>query len=144
MDADEPWRRPGARILLHGRAAQWTRRGCHALHMLLVVYGLAGWLAPSPAWLVLHMVFLPGLAAVWAVNGGVCPLNNLESRLTTGRWRNPGNPDEGGFLKGLLARYLGLEPTERQMAWLTYGLMAAAWLLSAGHLALRWDAAAPS
>ena len=112
------------------------RIGCHALHMALVVFGLLGWLVPNTGWLIAHLVFLPGLATVWLVNDGVCPLNNLEAYLTSGSWRT-GDPEEGAFLRIAVQRYLRLYPSQAQMNAVTYVLMGLVWLLSSVHLALR-------
>ena len=122
--------------ILIGAAAKGTSLALHALHMALVIFGVFGWLMPSEPWLIVHLIFLPCLIAVWYVNNGVCPLNNLEARLLTGTWRDPANAEEGGFLRAIVVRYLKLEPTQAQMDAITYAIMMLAWLLSWGHLAL--------
>ena len=124
-----------SKLIVGGAAAVGLRVACHAFHMLLVFYGLLGWLIPSEPWLIAHLTFIPGLLAVWRVNDGVCPLNNLESFLTTGVWRNSANPEEGSFIRAVVARYLTLEPTQKQMDTVTYAIVAAVWLLSCLHLA---------
>ncbi len=121
--------------IVTGLAASILRTSCHALHLGLVLFGLLGWTAPYAGWLIAHLIFLPGLAAVWLFNDGVCPLNNLEAFLTTGAWRSA-NPEEGAFLRTIVERYLGLHPTQSQMNAVTYGVMALAWILSAAHLAV--------
>lgn len=120
--------------LVTGVAASALRTFCHALHMLLVVFGIFGWLIPNEPWLMAHLIFIPGLIAVWRANDGVCPLNNLETYLTTGTWRNPANAEEGAFLKTIVERYLKLTPSQAQMDQITYGVMGGAWLLSFAHL----------
>ena len=122
--------------LITGAAATALRTSCHALHLALVIYGLLGWLIPSAPWLIAHLIFIPGLIAVWRANDGVCPLNNLESFLTTGLWRNPSNAEEGSFLRVIVERYLRLTPTREQMDEVTYGIMALVWMLSWFHLTL--------
>jgi hypothetical protein len=127
---DEAVRAP----LLTGRAAELMRVVCHGLHMALVFYALLGWLVPSTTWLIAHIVYMPALIVVWMLNKGVCPLNNVESWFTTGRWRNPENAEEGSFLVRIVERYLNLYPTQRVMDAITYGLMALVWALSWLHL----------
>ena len=122
--------------IVTGAAAKGTSLALHAHHMVLVFYGLFGWLIPSEPWLIAHLIFIPGLIAVWRVNDGVCPLNNLEARLLIGTWRNPANAEEGGFLRAIVIRYLKVEPTQAQMDMITHAIMGAVWLLSWGHLAL--------
>jgi hypothetical protein len=126
------WRVP----LVTGEAAGALRVFCHGLHMALVFYGLLGWIVPNASWLVTHLIFIPGLITVWVLNNGVCPLNNLESLLTSGRWRNPDNAEEGSFLLVIVERYLGLQPTQGLMDRITYGLMALVWALSWLHLGM--------
>lgn len=126
------WRVP----LVTGEAAGALRVFCHGLHMALVFYGLFGWIVPNAVWLVAHLLFIPGLVAVWVMNSGVCPLNNLESLLTTGRWRNADNAEEGSFLVVIVERYLGLNPTQGLMDRITCGLMALVWALSWLHLGM--------
>ncbi len=117
-----------------GKAAEALRTVCHWLHIGLVFYALLGWALPSATWLIVHLVFIPGLVAVWLVNRGSCPLNNIESWLTTGRWRNADNAEEGSFLVAIVERYLGLHPTQRQMDLVTYAMMALVWGASWVHL----------
>ena len=105
--------------------------------MALVFYALLGWLIPNTSWLVAHLIYMPTLVVIWVLNKGVCPLNNIESRLTTGRWRNPENAEQGSFLVTIVERYLNLHPTQRQMDAITYALMALVWVLSWIHLSAR-------
>jgi hypothetical protein len=123
-----------ARPLVTGAAAKALGVGYHALHVALVFFGLLGWLIPSAPWLITHLIFIPSLIVVWALNKGVWPLNNLESRLTTARWRNPANAEEGSFIVAIVARYLNLHPTQRTMDHITYALMALARGFSWLHL----------
>ncbi len=122
--------------LVTGEAAGGLRVFCHGLHMALVFYGLFGWLVPNASWLIAHLVFIPMLVIVWVANAGVCPLNNLETLLTSGRWRDPDNAEEGSFLVTIVERYLRMRPTQGLMDRVTYGLMAFVWMLSWLHLAL--------
>jgi hypothetical protein len=132
---DEASRAP----LLTGKSADAMRIFCHGLHIALVFYALLGWLVPSVPWLIAHLVYMPALVIVWVLNKGVCPLNNIESRLTTGRWRNADNAEEGSFLVTVVERYLNLHPTQRQMDLVTYALMALVWALSWVHLGALQD-----
>ena len=56
--------------------------------------------------------------------------------MTSGRWRDPGNAEEGSFLIVIVERYLGLRPTQGLMDRVTYGLMAFVWMLSWLHLGM--------
>ena len=45
----------------------------------------------------LYLLLLPAIMAQWYVNHGSCVMNNFESWLRSGRWRDPSNPEEGGL-----------------------------------------------
>lgn len=109
----------------------------HGLHMALVFFGLLGWVIPQDDWLIAHLIFIPGLLLVWRLNENSCPINNLETWLTTGRWRDPTNVEEGGFVRAAVARYAGLELSEPMMNSIIYGLMGLTWVFSWLHLWLR-------
>lgn len=126
-----------ARPLLTGAAAVLMRSISHGLHMALVFFGLLGWIVPQNDWLIAHLIFIPGLLVVWRLNENTCPINNLETWLTTGRWRNPANVEEGGFVRAAVARYMGIELSETVMNNVIYGLMGLTWLFSWLHLWLR-------
>jgi|JI9StandDraft_2_1071091.scaffolds.fasta_scaffold20296_3 hypothetical protein len=125
------------RPLITGRAASTLTGLCHYLHTALVIFVLVGWLVPVADILLVHLAFVPMLVVTWLLNANTCPLNNIESRLTKGVWRDPENREEGSFLVVLVEKYLGLHPTQGLMDTITYLLMGAAWLLSLGHYALR-------
>lgn len=125
------------RPLITGRAASTLTSACHYLHTGLVIFVLVGWLVPVADVLLVHLAFVPTLVVTWLLNANTCPLNNIESRLTKGVWRDPENREEGSFLVVLVEKYLGLHPTQRLMDIVTYALMATAWLLSLAHYSLR-------
>lgn len=122
--------------VITGRTAVLFSRTCHVIHVALVAFVLTGWLIPLRDVLVAHLVFVPALILTWLLNRNTCPLNNLESRLLRGVWRNEENREEGSFLLVLVESYLHLHPTQRAMDAITYALMGFCWLLSVGHLSL--------
>lgn len=105
--------------------------------MGLVIFVLTAWLLPVTAILQAHIAFVPLLVVTWALNGNSCPLNNIETWLTKGTWRDDMNREEGSFLVVAVETYLKLHPTQRQMDMITYALMAVAWSLSLAHLSYR-------
>ena len=125
------------RPLIAGRAASTLTGMCHCLHTGLVIFVLVGWLVPVSEVLLVHLAFVPMLVVTWLLNANTCPLNNIESRLTKGVWRDPESREEGSFLVVLVEKYLGLHPTQGLMDIVTYLLMATAWLLSLAHYSLR-------
>ena len=77
------------------------------------------------------------MVAQWRLNKNSCLLNNTESFLRTGQWRDSRNVEEGGWLKTLAENTLGLKLAHWQVDALTYAVMALLWLLGLGHF-LRW------
>ncbi len=112
---------------------------CFWTHLAVFGFVLTGWLYPFVPALVFYLLFLPAMFLQWRVNRSSCMLNNLESLLRTGRWRNPQNREEGAWLKTLLGDTLGIQLTRRQMDRVIYSVMLLLWLLALGHL-LFWYA----
>jgi len=108
--------------------------------MGVMLFILLGWVVPVDSVLMIHLALVPSLLLIWYVNGCSCPLNNIESFLLKGMWRDPDNREEGSFLVVVVEQYLGMQPTQRQMDLLTYLIMALAWVFSALHLWLRMEA----
>lgn len=125
------------RVLVSGAPARLLSTACHSLHLGFVVFVLVGWLVPVTSILQLHIAFVPLLVVTWALNENSCPLNNIETWLTKGAWRDDTNREEGSFLVVAVETYLKLHPTQRQMDMITYALMAVAWTLSLVHLSFR-------
>ena len=71
---------------------------------------------------------------MWQVNEGSCVLNNIETLIRSGRWRNPKSREEGAFIKTLIEDVTGLELTKRLMNGVIYCLISVFWVLAAGHL----------
>ena len=94
---------------------------------------LAGWLVHSDAFLVAYMVLLPAIATQWYVNRGCCVLNNIESWIRTGRWRDPDNFEEGRFLLMICYWLLAIRPDPVLLDRLSYSSVLALWLLAFGH-----------
>lgn len=109
---------------------------CHATHLAIVAYALLGWLVPDRDALFAYLVIMPLFIIQWRLNRDSCALNNLETWLTSRRWRNPENAAEGGFLIEALDRHAGIRLTATQMNALTYAMMALCWLLGLGHFTL--------
>lgn len=123
---------------LQARAARdglgWT---CFALHIAIVAFSALGWLAPWRWVLIVYLVYVPFIVVQWQLNRGSCILNNIESLIRTGRWRDPGNAEEGAFLLRLVEDVFGFHPTHRQMNVFIYAIVSIFWGLAAGNLWLR-------
>ena len=75
---------------------------CFLIHFLPLVYVATGWLAPWRGALIVYLVFVPAMFLQWKLNKSSCVLNNIESLIRTGRWRNPDNREEGAWLRTLV------------------------------------------
>jgi|SRR5579864_3142379 len=109
-------------------------RLCFWLHFAVMLYILVGWVAPSRAALIFYELFLPAVAAQWWFNQNSCVLNNLESKIRTGSWRSPANPEEGAWLLTLLQRWFGIPITPFQVEVLTYAVLALLWAVGLWRL----------
>lgn len=110
-------------------------RACFVIHICFLIFIVTGWLL-RPL-LIVYLVFLPAMVLHWYVNKGTCVLNNLESLIRTGRWRDPANCEEGAWLKTLIHSVTGLSFTISQVDRITYAVIATLWGLGLWHL-LGW------
>ena len=107
---------------------------CFALHFAIMVFIIVGWAIPQDRVLQFYLVFLPVVVAHWQFNKNSCVLNNMESLLRTGRWRDPGNAEEGAWLAGLIRSVLRIELRPAQLDAFVYVVMALFWGLGLNHL----------
>ena len=105
-----------------------------ALHLGVGGFVLTGWLLTSFEALTFYLVLLPVMAAQWALNRRSCLINNLESWLRTGRWRDPCSREEGRFLEMLCDRMFAMRPGPIAVDRLSYATVILLWLLALGHL----------
>jgi hypothetical protein len=108
---------------------------CFYLHFAVLIFIVAGWLSPWHALLVFYLFFLPAVYLQWQLNQDTCILNNTESWLRTGQWRNKiANPEEGAWLLTLVTNVTGWRITSFQINLLTYCALALFWLLALARL----------
>jgi len=110
---------------------------CFYLHFAIMIYILTGWLVPWQAALIFYLCFLPAVAVQWQFNKNSCVLNNVESLLRSGRWRDPNNREEGAWLQGLALKVTGILFKPWQMDLLTYVILVVLWGAGLSHL-LWW------
>jgi hypothetical protein len=107
-------------------------------HLAIGAYVLLGWLiSPEPA-LTVYLVLLPAMATQWYVNRGCCVMNNIESWLRSGRWRDPNNPEEAGFLLMLCQWLFRARPHPVVLDRFSYATVLVLWLLAASRFS--WSA----
>jgi hypothetical protein len=107
---------------------------CFVHHLAVMVYIVVGWLLPSKPALLFYVVFLPAVALQWRLNKDSCILNNVESLIRTGQWRDPTNREEGAWLLTLARETLGLPVTAWQVDIFTYAVLLLLWILGLVHL----------
>ena len=107
---------------------------CFVLHFAVMIYVVVGWLVPLQPALLFYVAFLPVTVVTWRFNKDSCLLNNLESFIRTGQWRDPSNREEGAWLLTLARETLGLPVTALQVDIFTYAVMVLLWTLGFVHL----------
>ncbi|MBV8798291.1 MAG: hypothetical protein JO208_00545 [Alphaproteobacteria bacterium] len=107
---------------------------CFIIHFLPLMYVVSGWLAPWHGALIFYLVFLPAMFLQWKLNKSSCVLNNIESLIRTGRWRNPANREEGAWLRTLVNGKTGWNLSRTAMDIFINGVMVLFWLLALARL----------
>ena len=107
---------------------------CFYHHIAMMVYILGGWIVPWHPALIFYLVFVPSVIGQWRLNKNTCVLNNIESLLRTGKWRNPKNREEGAWLHTTITGATGIAITKFQLDIIMYSVMASLWGLALCHL----------
>ncbi len=107
---------------------------CFYFHFVVMIFIVTGWLMPWRGGLLFYLAFLPAVAVQWQFNKNSCVLNNIESFIRTGGWRDPNNVEEGAWLQTLCHRVTGILFKPWQMNLLTYSVLVLLWCLGLGHL----------
>jgi hypothetical protein len=107
---------------------------CFVVHFLPLIYVVTGWLAPWRGALLLYLVFVPAIFLQWRFNQSSCILNNLESLIRTGRWRNPANREEGAWLRTLVNDKTGWNCSRAGMNAVIHSAMLLFWLAALARL----------
>ena len=114
-------------------------RACFLIHIAVLAIVTVGWALPGRNWLAFYLVFLPLMFLHWKINRDACILSNLENWLRHRRWRMPQhNPEEGAWLRTLLADATGIALSAAGMNALIYGAIALFWVLAAIHISGRF------
>jgi hypothetical protein len=132
----------------HASAVPGTGPRCDLLgifffvfHLGVSVYIILGWMIPSASALTFYLAFLPLIAMQWLVNRGSCVINNLESFLRSGRWRNPGHGGEGQFLSMVFAWWFGWRVRRGHFDAASYSALLILWGLGLLRLSVLGDPA---
>ena len=102
------------------------------VHYAAIVFLVFGWLVPNHFWLKVHAVSIPLVVAHWKLNRDTCVLTNLEAILR-GEPPYPEN-GEGQFVAGLLEAWFAWRPSRSMLAWVVYGPLGLALLISLARL----------
>lgn len=110
---------------------------CFYLHFAVMIYIVLGWAVPVNAMLVFYVCFLPLVAIQWQFNKNSCVLNNMESLIRSGRWRDPHNKEEGAWLLTLATNLFGYPLKAWHIEVFTYFILVMLWSAGLSHL-LWW------
>ncbi|MEI9991767.1 MAG: hypothetical protein WDM86_17225 [Rhizomicrobium sp.] len=128
---------PAAASALPSHAAE-ARDGlgtfCFYLHFAVMFYIVLGWAAPFRDALVFYLFFLPFVVLQWLFNENSCVLNNIESLIRVGRWRDPHNEEEGAWLRTLATNLFGHPFKAWHIEVFTYFVLAVVWAAGLSHL----------
>jgi len=102
-------------------------------HLVVGAYICLGWILSSPWTLPFYLLLLPAIMTQWYVNQGSCVMNNIESLLRSGRWRDPSNPEEGGWLLMLCQWLFRARPHPVVLDRVCYAAVLVLWLLAASR-----------
>jgi hypothetical protein len=108
-------------------------RFCFLLHFAIMIFIVSGWTMWWPGALLFYLAFIPLVALQWQFNRNSCVLNNLESLMRTGTWRDPTNEEEGAWLLTLAKNVLGLRVRPAQMEAFIYVALFVLWGLGLAH-----------
>lgn len=107
---------------------------CFYLHFLPLIYIVSGWLSPWRGALIVYLAFLPAIFLQWKLNNSTCVLNNIESLIRTGRWRNPSNREEGAWLRTLVNDKTGWNLSRTSMDFFINAMLVLFWGLGFARL----------
>jgi len=110
---------------------------CFYLHFACVIYLFLGWAIPSYIGITFYLAFLPAVSIQWQFNKNSCVLNNIESLMRSGQWRDPHNKEEGAWLLTLATNIFGYPFKDWHIDVFTYLVLVFLWLLGMSHL-LWW------
>jgi hypothetical protein len=102
-----------------------------------MIFIVTGWLVPLDAVLIIYLCFLPAVAVQWQFNKNSCILNNIESVIRSGQWRDPNNREEGAWLQTLALKVTGILFKAWQVDLFTYFILVVLWSAGLSHL-LWW------
>lgn len=110
---------------------------CFYLHFAVMIYIVLGWAVPFAPALMFYLGFLPAVAVQWQFNKNSCVLNNIESLIRYGNWRDPHNKEEGAWLQTLIHNATGILLKPWQVDGITYVILLVLWGAALSHL-LWW------
>ena len=115
------------------KARDTLGRICFLLHFVVMIFIVTGWAMWWRGALLFYLVFVPLVTLQWQFNRNSCVLNNLESLIRSGTWRDLGNEEEGAWLRTLAKDVLGLRVQPAQMEAFIYIVMLVLWGLGLAH-----------
>ena len=121
-------------IPAHPQKRDALGQACYIVHFLPLIFIVSGWLSSWRGLLIFYLVFLPVIFMQWKLNKGTCVLNNIESLIRTGRWRNPSNREEGAWLRTLVNDKTGWNVSRSGIDIFINTMLVIFWCLAFGRL----------
>jgi len=109
---------------------------CLIFHLTVGTFILAGWLISSTEALLFYLALVPAMATQWAVNQGSCIINNIETWMRTGRWRDEERGEDGRFLVMLSDWLFAVRPDAGAVDRLSYSVLLVLWCLALAHFSV--------
>jgi hypothetical protein len=97
---------------------------------------LTAWAWPSRGAHWVHFVFVPLMVLHWLTNEDRCVLSELEQKYKKkpADQNLPGDVEEGQFVRSILKKFLGRNPTAKQLQMVIYVIVIFVWSLTALRL----------
>jgi len=97
-------------------------------HLFILLFAVFGWMLSARIELLIHLIFIPAMILQWQFNEGTCWLTNWENKLQNRA--EDKRQQQGQFIKTILSQFLDPLPSDRQIKFGIYSILAVSWLLS--------------
>jgi hypothetical protein len=108
-------------------------------HWAILLFVLTAWLWPWQAAWWTHVLFVPIMILHWRTNRNRCFLSQLEERFRTKGTAAVADVEvqESHFIRSVIKKIFGVEPSDSALEWINYAVMASAWAASVFRLVGR-------
>ena len=104
-------------------------RAIQFFHFAVIVFVLTACVLPWREVWIAHAIFVPLMVLHWKTNRNRCVLTQIEAKLKGER-----EVAESGFIKKLIARITGKEPSDQALQLAIDSILVAVWGVTIGRL----------